>query len=227
MTGMSSYIVCGWYTPDYAPYYNELFLSLEANRIPHDFVRVSPRQGSWEKCTLRKANEVFDAMTRHPDKTIIFLDVDCVVRAPLVPLVALPGDIGLCISGKADSKGRQKIRVRAGTMVIRPTPRAHEFVRLWLAKSQNAPRRATDQTTIAMAMHIHGLNVSVIGKEWCAIPADNLAKPKILHESASAALGLHGWRNWPILRPWRASRPGGRSSASDTSAGEAPCAGQR
>jgi len=191
-----SYIVCGWYTPDYRPWWDKLRPTIEAVGAEHDFVEVEPRTGSWETMTLRKALEVRKAISRNPGRTIIILDVDCVVNAPLNELASIPGDVGLCISGRADSKGRQKIRIRAGTIVVHPIPPALAFVNTWVQASLDAPPRSTDQTSLAMAMYQPNLTISVIGREWCAIPSDNLADPKILHTSASNALGLHGWRNW-------------------------------
>lgn len=193
---MPEFVVCGWYTNDYRPWWDNLRPTLEAVGAPNDFVEVSKRTGSWEAATLRKASEVQDAMRRHPDKTVIFIDVDCTVRAPLDPLAALLGDVGICISGKANHKGRQQIRIRTGTMVLHPTDACRAFVRRWSLASASAPSRATDQTTIAMVLHQPGLAVSIVGKEWCAIPRDNIKDAKILHESASNALGLHGWMAW-------------------------------
>lgn len=191
-----SYIVCGWYTPDYKPYWDKLRPTLEAVGAKHDFVEAATRTGSWETTTLRKASEVAFAMKRNPNKTIIFLDVDCVVHEPLDDLAALKGDVGLCINGSANRKGRQKIRLRTGTMVFHPTAEAQLFVWRWDAANKVALPRATDQTTIGMVLHQPGLTISIVGREWCAIGMDGIANPKIEHTSASAALGLHGWRNW-------------------------------
>lgn len=190
-----SFIVCGWYTPDYKPWLGPLISDLDAIGAQHEFVQVEKRDRDWSSMTLRKPFEIRDAMRRNPTKTVIFLDVDCRVLAPLEPLADIPGDVGVCLNGRADKKGRQKIRARSGTMVFKPTEGARDFVDAWALRSTTSLKGANDQTTLAMTLSAHPVTLTTIGLEWCAIPADG-RNAKILHTSASAALGLHGWINW-------------------------------
>jgi hypothetical protein len=74
-----------WYTPDYRHWWDALRPSLDRHGAPHDFVEVPKVSTQWEANTMRKPHEVAKALTRHPDKVVIFIDVDCVVHGPLPP----------------------------------------------------------------------------------------------------------------------------------------------
>jgi hypothetical protein len=214
---MSNYIVCGWYTPDYAHWLPALYTSLECVRAPHDFVEVPKDARSWERNTLRKAHEVKLAMERHPGKTIIFLDVDCRVVSQLGFLEDIPGDVGLNMKCRMRANSFPKVWWRSNIMVVKPTYFARQFINNWISATADARMFSTDQHTLALAMRrTEGLSVT------------NISGSLIQHHSAS--LKLRTPRFITILAglmPWRASRLGGKSSASDTSADAIPCAGQR
>lgn len=183
---MSEYIVCGWYTPDYAHWLETLIPSLEAVGAPHDFVVVPSEPGGWEASTMRKPHEVLRARRRHPDKTIIFLDVDCVVHKPLDDLANIGGDIGFYLRTKYRRDGTVKSGARSGTMVFKPTSYASAFVLAWIAASKRAGRYSVDQDSLAVALgRVPGLSITTLGVEWCATVGDGVEKPAIYHDSAS------------------------------------------
>jgi len=181
-------IVCGWYTPDYAHYLPALRESLDSLGHAHDFVCVAKDVGGWEKNTLRKAHHLLAAMKRHSDDTIIFLDVDCEVRSSLTPLALAAEDCDavLYFRSRLRTCGALKLSVRSGTIAIRNTATSRRFVRLWGALSDSAPCGAVDQTTLPVAMaSTPGLRVGVMDPRFCAVPADAVPHPVILHDSAS------------------------------------------
>lgn len=183
---MTGYIVCGWYTPDYAHWLEKLIPSLEAVGARHDFVEVPPLSDCWETNTLRKAAEIKRAMGRHPTKTIIFLDVDCTVLKPLSPLVMIKGDLGLYLRTKYRKDGSTKAGWRSGTIVIRPTAKAYDLVSAWIAEGERACRYSVDQDSLAVALgRVPGLSITTLGVEWCATVGDECSDPAIYHDSAS------------------------------------------
>jgi hypothetical protein len=83
---MSDLVVCGWYTWDYEHWLPPLIGDLEQLGIQHDFkITDKPKGARWEHVTLRKAEQACLAVQRHPDKTVVLLDVDCRVLWPLEP----------------------------------------------------------------------------------------------------------------------------------------------
>jgi hypothetical protein len=183
------FIVCGWYTPDYAHWLSTLVPSLEAVGAPHDFVEVPKTAGGWELNTMCKPREIAEAMRRHPGKVVIFIDVDCQALAPLDDLAEIGGDVGVYIRTRYRSNGDPKIGPRSGSMVFRPTRKALEFVEAWIDEGSRAARFGVDQDSLAVALgRVPGLSVTTLGVEWCAVPADKCERPKILHDSASRTI---------------------------------------
>lgn len=201
-----SYVVCGWYTNDYRPWWDKLRPTLEAVGAPHDFVQVAKDETHWEAQTLRKAQQVMLAMSRHTGKTIIFLDVDCTVRGDLAPLAKIATDFGVC-SVVTYAKTRwhviaNKLTVRSGTMVLKPTPACFDLVKRWVDLCVDAPAYVHDQQVLALAMcQVPGLTVTNIGVKWCAVPRDKCAGAVIVHDQASKGQHATKWtRRWAYLR---------------------------
>jgi hypothetical protein len=117
---------------------------------------VDKRSGGWERNTLRKPAMILKAMRRHPEKSIIFLDVDAVVHEPLDELAAIPGDIGLHLRIGIAHTGRPRLGMRSGTMVLRRTDRAASFLRRWAELSECA-RGGISHCSFLAALRTFGL----------------------------------------------------------------------
>lgn len=183
---MGNLIACGWYTPDYAPWLDPLLASLERFGVEHDFVEVNKVSGGWERNTMRKPTMILDAMRRHRGRAIVFLDVDCIVAGPLSDLENIRGDVAARFRCKYMRDGTPRLTARSGTLVVRPTPKAEEFVDRWVDISNAAPRGSVDQRTLPMAIaRTPGLSVETLDGSYCAVPSDGIPNPVILHDSAS------------------------------------------
>lgn len=181
-----TYIVCGWYTPSYAHWLPALQESLEAVGALHDFVQVAAPESGWEKATMRKAAEVRAALNRHPDKTVIFIDVDCTVKGDLQGLADIDGDVGFYIRTRFRRNGTPKIGLRSGTLVFRPVERARRFVDAWIAEGNNAGPYSVDQDSLMVAIgRVPGLTITTIGVEYCATEGDFCPNAIIFHDRAS------------------------------------------
>jgi hypothetical protein len=184
-----TYIVAGWYTPDYKHWADRLIKNLDNLCELTDFVEVPKKDGGWEANTLRKPFQILDAMDRNPDRTIIFLDVDCVVRRQLFDLAQIPGDFGVHM------RWRRNFKNRSGTMVIKPTAKACEMLARWARLNEEAPAGTVDQMTLPQAiMQTEGLSLTILETRYCAVAADALADPIILHDNAAAFQ--------PKITPW-------------------------
>jgi len=196
---MSRVIVCGWHTPDYAHWLQPLAADLDGLGIDRDFVAVPKPEGwSWERVTRLKAEQARLAMLRQPDRTVVFVDVDCRVLRPLDGLADIRGDVAVHMTARFRRHGGFKFRVRSGTIVLQPTASARLFVQTWAHCCQSAPWAEVDQGALAVAMgHTSGVAFENLDIRYCAIPSDRVTNPAILHDSASRHVGkVACWRKW-------------------------------
>lgn len=186
---MPNLIVAGWYTEDYAHWLPRLRASLDKFGHEHDFVEVHKAAGGWERNTMRKPAQILAAMDRHPNRTIVFLDVDCEVLDPLDGLAGISADVAMHFRCRYMRDGTPRLNARSGTMVFRPTAGARSLVERWALLSLNAPRGAVDQRTLPMAIATTpGASVAVLDVRHCAVPNDRVSDPVILHDSASRSI---------------------------------------
>lgn len=129
MGGDVSYVVVGFYTPNYAEIAAELRRSLETHAIPHKLYPVDMLGGTWLAQTLRKPYIVQKAFTDFPGRSVIFMDVDCTVHGDLAPLVSQPCDAALRFR-----KGATSTQV----VVFHRTPAAEALLECWRSKCDAA-----------------------------------------------------------------------------------------
>jgi len=177
---VNDWIACGWYTPDYDHWFKRLEQSLIEHKAPYDFRAVSKLNGGWERNTCRKAGFVIDALDRNPGKTVIFLDVDCVVTGDLGSLASLPCDVGLNFA-VLRKKNRVNLVPLTGHLVVKPTLKARALVGAWRRVSDSSEFGLQDQETLTLAM---GEVDGVEGARILRISATDV----IRHSNASATV---------------------------------------
>jgi hypothetical protein len=183
------YIVCGFYTPDYAHWLPPLIASLDAHAQPHDFLLVPKTFRGWEANTRVKPMYISDAMSRHPSSVIIFLDVDCLVRGDLSPLASLHGDVALNITIQRQRGRGIWLRARSGTLVLKPNFRTRYFVHSWIDHCRRATYGEDGETALSRTI-ISDTDASIqqLHPRWRA-PAGSLnPDDMIIHDSASRHL---------------------------------------
>lgn len=182
------WVVCGFYTPDYSHWGNALRCNLDQLDVRHDIRASAKLPGGWEANTRAKPIEIRAAMDRHPDTTIIFLDVDCAVRGPISRLQGLAdigGDVGIYARTRLRSSGKPLFAPRSGTIVLRPTPATRRFTGAWIDAGLSAHRYANDQDLFVVALgRVPRLSVTLLGNEACAILADRCLDPIVLHDTS-------------------------------------------
>ncbi|HEY1244364.1 MAG TPA: putative nucleotide-diphospho-sugar transferase [Hyphomicrobiaceae bacterium] len=148
------WIVCGWFTEDdmYRPLAHQLAASLDEIGVPYEFVPVPRRPGGHQANTMAKAGQVLAAMDRHPGRTILVCDVDCVAKENPLPLLEGSGDIAVRLVARRLKTGSVNVSVRSGYIVVRPTEPARRFIEAWADLSKVAEWGDVDQTTFALAM---------------------------------------------------------------------------
>ena len=137
-----SYVVVGFYTPNYAEIAEDFRRNLQDKAIPHHLYSVDRIGETWIGETLRKPSIVLRAMEDHPGKSIILMDVDCSVRGPLEPLLT-DADVALRLIHR-----RQKCsRASSVVVVFHPTEAARRLAENW-------KRKCDDQIARVRSMRI-------------------------------------------------------------------------
>lgn len=189
-------IVCGWYTPDYQHWVDRLRINLDNIDVKHDFVEVEKKEGGWEVNTNQKPSQIIAALKRHPDKRIIFIDVDCVVlgtKEQLITMANISGDIGVHFRSRFRKYARgNKLHPRTGTMVFKSSEVTLRFLETWKHLSENAPLYTSDQAAFAVAMgRCPGVSLTVLDENMVSIPADKNPNPLILHDRGRTDVKKH------------------------------------
>lgn len=198
MNDNDDFIICGWYTPDYAALARALATSIDLQGYRHDLVAVEKASGGWERNTMRKPAMILNAIERHPTKAILFLDVDCLLCGPLDELLDITSDVAVHFMVNKRSRGYGRMFGRSTTMLFRPTARARAFVATWVRLSDSAPHGWVDQHTLTEAItQTPGLSVTHLDAKFCAMTKDAVELPVIAHSGAArGAVKIPGWRRW-------------------------------
>jgi hypothetical protein len=148
------WIVCGWFTDDpvYRGYAQDLAASLDQVGAPYDLVATEKLSGGWEANTRAKPAQILAAMDRHPDKTVIFMDVDYTAVGDLAPLAQMRGDIAVKMGTKRRANGSTRITMGDQVMVIKPNVAARHFVETWLRAIDEARPGDSGETFFSLAV---------------------------------------------------------------------------
>jgi hypothetical protein len=122
------WLVVGWFTPDYQTLAQTFADNLCRIDIPcHLFGK--PAGNGWD--TSPKPSVVLEAMDRYPRKTIILMDVDCIVDGDISLLSELDCDVSFRLSARRRRHERITVQASSRVMVVKPTARARQFISDW------------------------------------------------------------------------------------------------
>lgn len=141
------FIACAFYTDGYAAEAAQLEKSLAATDTPH-FIRRYDSRGFWEANTRIKPEFLRDCLARFPDRDIVYLDADAVVRSRMELFYDFAGDLGVF---HAPSEGGYSHRYLTGTLYLRNAPAVRAFVERWIA-AQAGSVLAVDQDSFEAAL---------------------------------------------------------------------------
>lgn len=149
---IGDWVVCGWFTPDY----RTLAEKLAANLARYDaaFHLWAKQKVSPEWNALAKPSVVLQAMDTYPGKTVILMDVDCVVCSDISPIAAFAGDVSLTIKARTVRllRGFQKritFKTSSRVVVFHATDGARGFVTDWERLCKTSTRGDADEANMA------------------------------------------------------------------------------
>lgn len=179
--GGSTFLTCCFYTDNYALEAEHLRASLEATGTPYFTQRYGSR-GYWEANTRIKPEFLLQCLERFPGRNIVYLDADCVVRAPMTLFDDYPADVGVY---KAPADGDLSHPYLTGTLFLRNTPGVHAFVRSWI-EAQDGMLLGVDQDSFTLAVERNpGLNLGALPASYVKIYDRGDEVPVVEHFQAS------------------------------------------
>jgi hypothetical protein len=130
-----SFLVCGFFTPDYRALTERLVRDL-APSIPYHFFFREKGTATWREIVRWKPDVILQAMELYPGKQIILLDVDCSVMGPIKPMTDFSGDVSgypvhVFKPRPWPMRGRFKMHISSRSLALKPTDRTKTFLTTW------------------------------------------------------------------------------------------------
>lgn len=184
LEGKQSYIVCGFYTPNYLAQITSMKRSLEKMGINH-FVKRYERLDTWEATTRLKPVFIDYCLKKFPDHDILYLDADAVVRKPLSFFDTVTTDVCMAFHPIVQNR-KHYLRISAGTVFCRNTEGGRRFAELWKAQESKAKPFTVDEDMIYMAFSdMKGISITIVPPEYYKIYDRSGVDPVIEHFQAS------------------------------------------
>lgn len=138
-----SFVVTGFFTPNYRPLAEALAKDLAATGNPHHLVARDKGSATWRNVVHWKPEIVLEVMDLYPEQNVILLDVDCSVRGPLTPMLDFNGDISARAKLRLTNHVwpfRQKtvLHISSRSVVFRPNARVRKFLADWRDELRDA-----------------------------------------------------------------------------------------
>lgn len=174
-----NWLVVGWFTPDYRPLAEKFAANLDAYHAPYHLFSKPKSEKGWN--TWRKPSVVLEAMGAYPDKTIVLMDVDCIVKGDIAPLTEIGGDVGIRVNARRarllwPMHKRVVLKATSQVAIFHPTDGARRFASEWERQCAQTHYSGDEAAMLQAFFTAPGVAFTQIGK-----PA------MVGHESAHAA----------------------------------------
>jgi hypothetical protein len=144
------YIVCAFYTPDYAPVVAGLVEGLDRLGLAYHLEEVPPA-GGWEANTRLKPQFIASCLNRFSGQDILYLDADARLRKEPVLFNNISTDIAIRLF-RVTKRGRTWLRPSANTIYFRNTVASRCLVESWVRLSAEAQPYEVDEDTLCRAL---------------------------------------------------------------------------
>jgi len=126
----TSFIVTGFFTPDYFALADALSKNLIEYGISHHLYARAKSAGQWGHQTLQKPSILKAARLDHPNKVLILMDVDCRLRGDISAMLEVTGDIAVAM-GRKPMKNGTALKPGTRVLLVRPTAQTDIFLKVW------------------------------------------------------------------------------------------------
>ncbi|TXD97908.1 hypothetical protein ES754_02835 [Psychrobacter frigidicola] len=148
MSAIDSFIVCCFYTDSYYDHALSLKQSLDEFSLNYYFKQVSDA-GYWEANTRIKPHFILECLQQFPDKNILYLDADALVKKPLDYFNNITADVAFYKTKGLPGMSHDYL---ASTMFFNNTDNTINLVKQWIAEQVDGKRTQVDQDSLDTAM---------------------------------------------------------------------------
>lgn len=182
--GGQRYVVCAFYTPSYADKVARLEASLQRLGINHH-LRMVDRRSTWEATTRLKAAFVGDCLDRFPDRDILYLDADAIVRQEPTFVETVESDVAVLFTPVARD-GKRALSIAAGTLLVRNTPGGRRFAEAWRRAEPKVGALGLDEDMIYAAFaELDDVSFAALPRSYSKVFDSVGPEPVIEHFQAS------------------------------------------
>ena len=152
-----SFLVCCFYTDSYRDHALSLKQSLDNFNLNYYFKEVEDA-GYWEANTRIKPHFILECLQQFPEKDVLYLDADALVKKPLDHFNHITADVAFYKTKGMPGMSHDYL---ASTMFFKNTPNTIKLVQQWIAEQVNGKRTQVDQDSLDMAMEKLGNTLTV------------------------------------------------------------------
>lgn len=192
-----SYVVVGFFTPNYRPLAENLAKDLAHTKNPYHLIARDKGEATWRNVVHWKPEIVLQAMDLYPKSNIILLDVDSSVRGSLSPAIDFSGDVSARPKLRLTNhiwpfRKKTVLQISSRSMVFKPNERVRTFLGDWRDELRTATYH---QGGCEMALRFViarsvGLAFTPMDLRYCGLETDK-APPDavVVHSSHSRHAG--------------------------------------
>lgn len=152
-----SFLVCCFYTDSYSDHALSLKKSLDDFNLNYHFKQVEDA-GYWEANTRIKPHFILECLQQFPNKNVLYLDADAVVKQPLNYFNKIVSDIAVYHTKRAQGMSHNYL---TGTIFLKNNPVTRGFLAQWCTLQSDCKDTIVDQDSFDHAMEISNLLLAV------------------------------------------------------------------
>lgn len=209
----SSYLVTGFFTPDYREIAKAFSENLKSFETPHYLYSVPDEE--WQKAILMKPSIVLRARNDYPLRTLVLMDVDCKLRGDIGEWVeAQTTDIVLPARIRRGARRHGKVLFSSRVMVIAPTIAAGKLIAKWdaacmLAKAPPFGRLCDERELVGAIGTNHGATIAFTPDQFAGLDIHNAPSDAVIvhasehakrHDGLLTSVGKCGQRAFDAVR---------------------------
>lgn len=156
-SSQDSFIICCFYTENYRNHALSLKQSLDEFGLNYYFKQVEDA-GYWEANTRIKPHFISECLHQFPDKNVLYLDADALVKKPLDYFNHIDADVAFYKTKGMEGMSHDYL---ASTMFFKNTENTVNLVKQWIAEQLEGKRTQVDQDSLDAAMGKLGDRLSI------------------------------------------------------------------
>lgn len=143
-----NFIVCCFYTESYHEHAMRLKGSLDKFNLSYYFSQVEDA-GYWEANTRLKPHFVLECLNKFPEKDILYLDADAIVKQPIDYFNNVTADVAFYKTKGMPGMSHDYL---ASTMFFKNTEPTKALVQQWITEQVDGKNTQVDQDSLDQAM---------------------------------------------------------------------------